>query len=118
MNTLTFSDYLLRLVEKLDEERPGWRRNHVLLLDNAPSHTSETTLRLLSSLKILTCFAAPASYAALPVERLFGILKQKNFTKKVETPVMDDGRPCPPRGTTVTQLLVNAIAQELLQLDQ
>ena len=36
--------YFRSLTKKLDKERPGWKKDTVILLDNAPYHTSQGTL--------------------------------------------------------------------------
>ena len=37
----TFSLFLANLKDKLDEGRPGWRKNHLIQLDGAGSHTAK-----------------------------------------------------------------------------
>ena len=59
----------------LDKLRPGWRRNHVVLMDNAKSHKSELSRSVINYLRIPTIFSAPGSMTCLPVEKVFGLLK-------------------------------------------
>ena len=60
---------------KLDQEDAEWRSNTVLLLDNAPYHTSDSTLRLMHGLQIPVLFTGPYSYDASPIELLFAAFK-------------------------------------------
>ena len=46
-NSSVMALFLNQLVQRLDRERPGWRKNHVVLWDNAPYHKSRETLELL-----------------------------------------------------------------------
>ena len=38
------------LANKLDSERPGWRKDTVILLDHAPYHSSQSTQKVLEKL--------------------------------------------------------------------
>ncbi len=67
------------LVSKLDEERPGWRKNTCLLLDNAPYHTSPATLGVMEKLKIPVLFTGPHSYDASPCELFFAHFKKADI---------------------------------------
>ena len=79
--------FILELANTLDNLKPNWRSNHILLLDNSSTHKTDTMMKLFSSLSIPTLFSAPASYLVAPVERLFGSLKNCNFEMR-ETPTM------------------------------
>jgi len=46
-NSKIMEIYLHQIVNTLDEERPGWRQNTLLMWDNAPYHSSPATLRTL-----------------------------------------------------------------------
>ena len=46
-NSSVMALFLNQLVQRLDRERPGWRKDHVVLWDNAPYHKSRKTLELL-----------------------------------------------------------------------
>jgi hypothetical protein len=64
---------------KLDRERPNWRYNTVVLLDNAPYHTSTATMRILNFLEIPVCFTGAHSYSAAPCELLFAAFKSRDI---------------------------------------
>ena len=71
--------FLRKLVLKLDVERNDWREDTVILLDNAPYHTSESTLNLLEGLNIPVIFTGPYSYDAVPIELFFAAFKSKDI---------------------------------------
>ena len=70
--------FLRKLVLKLDQEDANWRANTVILADNAPYHTSESTLELMEGLKIPMLFTGPHSYDAALIELLFATFKSKD----------------------------------------
>ena len=74
-NSVTMILFLQMLIEKLDKERPGWRRSTILLIDNAPYHTSEQVFQFYKSEKLPIMFTGPHSYDAAPIELLFASLK-------------------------------------------
>ena len=74
--------FLTSLVELLDQKRPAWRRDTIVLLDGAPYHTSKRTLELLSKLDVPTVISGPYSYAGAPVERVFAFLKSGDLNPK------------------------------------
>ena len=67
--------FLRKLVLKLDREDEQWRENTVILLDNAPYHTSDKTMSLLSGLNIPVIYTGPYSYDAAPCELFFAAFK-------------------------------------------
>lgn len=71
--------FFYRLAEALDLEVPGWRDDTVLLLDNAPYHTSEETKDALHRLGFTLIYSGPYSYSAAPCELLFAALKTGNL---------------------------------------
>ena len=72
----TFSLFLANLKDKLDEGRPGWRKNHLILLDGAGSHTAKPTQAVVANLRIPVFYSAAAFYNSLCCDRIFGILKR------------------------------------------
>ena len=58
----------------------------MILLDNAPYHTSKPTLDLFEALNIPELFTGPHSYAAVPCELWFAAFKSKDINpRKVST---------------------------------
>ena len=74
--------FLLQLVLKLDQEDAEWRKNTVLLLDNAPYHTSESSIDLMEGLNIPLLFTGPHSYDAAPIELLFAAFKSADINPR------------------------------------
>jgi hypothetical protein len=112
----SFIDYLLRLTECLDAERPGWRKTHVVVCDNNSSHTSQVTRRVLQYLRVPVCFTAPASFACLPVERAFGILRSKEYDLEACQRKLQETQPVPKGGFSAIELLAFALNQAITQI--
>ena len=74
--------FLHSLVKKLDKEREAWRTDTVLLWDNAPYHTSSSTLKVLKDLKIPILFTGPYSYDASPCELWFAHFKRQDVNPR------------------------------------
>ena len=74
--------FFRQLVKKLDKERKGWRSNTVIILDNAPYHTSSGSLSSFESLKLPILFTGPHSYDAAPCELFFALFKQVDINPR------------------------------------
>ena len=68
-------EVLRSLVERLDDERPGWRHTHVFIHDNCPAFATEEVNKLLAHLNVPCLMTAPASFQGLVVEGCFQVLK-------------------------------------------
>jgi transposase len=66
-------------VLKLDSERKDWRKDTVILLDNAPYHSCSTTMDFFEGMDIPILFTGPHSYDAAPCELLFAQFKAKDI---------------------------------------
>ena len=58
--------YLRELVKKLDRDRPEWRLNTVITMDNAPYHVSNETIEILKAHQVPIMFLGPHSYNVAP----------------------------------------------------
>jgi len=67
--------FLRQFVLKLDQEDMNWRKNSVILHDNAPYAVSEITLQLMEGLKIPMLYTGAHSYDSAPIELLFAAFK-------------------------------------------
>ena len=67
--------FFKQLVLKLDKERINWRANTIILLDNAPYHNSQSSLKMFEDFNIPIMFTAPHSYDAAACELWFAALK-------------------------------------------
>ena len=67
--------FLRHLIMQLDNERPGWRADTIILLDGARYHTCEDIREYLHKMQLQVIWSAPYSYSTAPIELLFGGLK-------------------------------------------
>ena len=70
------------LARKLDEERPYWRKNTIILLDNAPYHHGAGMSKVFEKLQMPICYTGPHSYDASPVELVFAAFKSKDINPR------------------------------------
>ncbi len=109
-NESSVSAFILELSNTLNNLKPNWRSDHILLLDNSSTHKTDTMMKLLSSLSIPTLFSAPASYLVAPIERLFGSLKNCNFETRDTPSILAEALPAA-RKFTHQQIIFAKIAQ-------
>ena len=76
---MTMGLFFKELASILDQKRPRWRNNHVIVIDNAPYHCSKQTLEYMEELKIPLMFLGPYSYDDAPCELVFAKFKQSNI---------------------------------------
>lgn len=81
-NALIVEIFFRQLVAKLDQEDKEWRRDTIVLKDNAKYHCSAHTLRILESLKVPTMFLGPYSFSAAPCELLFAHFKKSDINPR------------------------------------
>ena len=67
------------LVRLLDSTDPNWRKNKVVLLDNAPYHIGRNTLKVLEELRIPVLFTGPHSYDGAACELFFAAFKKEDI---------------------------------------
>ena len=76
----TDSDVLLafmkHLTRQLDSEDPDWQEKTVFLLDGARYRTGEKMREYFRKLQVRVMYSGPYSYAAAPIEMVFGALGQ------------------------------------------
>ena len=75
----TFRLFIQKLSTKLTRERPNWKEDTVLLMDNAPYHGSQKTREYLAHKGIRTMYTSPYSYSGSPIELWFAALKSTNL---------------------------------------
>ena len=75
-NSATFSLFINYLAGVLDQDRPGWRKNTVLLVDNASYHGSVETMLVLEALEVPIMFSGPYSFNIAACELFFARLKE------------------------------------------
>ena len=67
--------FLTELAAMLDRERPLWRKDTVILMDNAKYNLKQDIMDQIQRLKMPVIYSGPYSYDAAPVERYFGYFK-------------------------------------------
>ena len=85
-NSWTFLAFMVKMVHHLDEHVSNWRDQYVIVLDNCAAHTSVISARVLAHLRVPLLYTAPASYAALPVEGIFAMLKAVDLDAIADPP--------------------------------
>ena len=81
-NAKVMEIFFQALTRQLDKERPKWRADTVVLLDNASYHSSKTTLTMLTKLQVPVCFTGPHSYDAAPIELWFAAFKSRDINPR------------------------------------
>lgn len=77
--SMTFTLFLIRLSDYLNATDPGWRRNTVLLIDNAPYHRRKEMQQRWKEMKLPIMFLGPYSYSMAPVEKVFRQIKARDL---------------------------------------
>ena len=67
--------FFQQLAHTLDKENKNWRKDSMIVIDNAPYHTSQATLSVFRRLELPICFTGPHSYDASPCELMFAHFK-------------------------------------------
>ena len=67
--------FLTELASLLDRERPLWRKDTLILMDNARYNLKDDIKAQIQRLKMPVIHSGPYSYDAAPVERYFGYYK-------------------------------------------
>ena len=76
--------FLTELAAILDGDNPLWRKDTVILMDNAGYNTKPETLAQIQRLRMPVIFSGPYSYDAAPIERFFGYFKQGRMVPEKE----------------------------------
>ena len=73
--------FLTYLAEKLDQDRPSWREDTIIQMDNASYNQNDEQREHMSRLGMRVMFTAPYSYDASPCELFFASFKQGMIVK-------------------------------------
>jgi len=71
--------FFRQLALQLDMERPNWRADTVVLLDNASYHASTATQRIFQELQMPVMYTGVYAYDMAPVELFFSYLKRSDL---------------------------------------
>ena len=74
-NSHTFGYFLLKLCAHLDGEDVHWRKNTVIMLDNATYHRCHSVQQLMESLRLPVLYLGPYHFKMAPIEMIFNLIK-------------------------------------------
>ena len=66
----------------LDNENRNWRRNTVIMLDNATYHKCQSVLEIFENTETAVIFTGPHSYDASPCELYFAAFKAADINPR------------------------------------
>lgn len=78
-NEVVIMIFLKMLIQRLDAEDSNWRSKTVLVMDNASYHKSRMLISWFREMRLPVLFSSPYSFTVLPIERLFAMLKNRDF---------------------------------------
>ena len=67
---------LSELCKALDSDRPEWREDSIILMDNAPYNKTPEVTSFIKQMRIPMLFAGPYGYDGSPCELFFSYFKQ------------------------------------------
>ena len=80
---------MLKLSKELSQDKPDWKNSHVLMMDNCSIHKTLFMRKLMETAGFTVLFTAPGSYLVSPVEGVFALIKQMNFSE-IKTPIFPE----------------------------
>ena len=81
--SLTFSLFMLNLIQELDNLDPDWRKTTTIMLDNASIHRAKATKAYFEAFGLPIMFLAPYSFKIAAVEKLFSFVKKRDLNPLV-----------------------------------
>jgi hypothetical protein len=84
-NQVTFIKWLFDFARFMDKHRPGFRETHRILMDNMTGHKTPLSISVINHLGLPITFTAPASMTAMPIERMFGLVKLQTINTTDDT---------------------------------
>lgn len=75
----TFILFMIKLATYLNHQKADWRKNTVLMIDNAPYHRSSKSMEAYTNLKLPIMFLGPYQFHLAPVEKLFSYIKARDL---------------------------------------
>ena len=74
--------YFWALAQRLDQQRPQWRRDTVIIVDGAKYHQSKDFLQVAAELRLPYMLLGPHSYDAAPCELVFAHFKKADINPR------------------------------------
>ena len=81
-NTSMMELYFRSLVQRLDAQRPQWRRDTIILVDGAKYHQSKEFLLVAADLQLPYMLLGPHSYNVAPCELVFAHFKKADVNPR------------------------------------
>ena len=78
-NSSVMELFFTHYIKLMDEKKPGWRKDTVIMMDNAAYHTSNAMMEFYEKHQLPLLFTGPHSYAASPVELFFAHFKKADI---------------------------------------
>ena len=66
----------------LNQEKPNWRKDTIILHDNASYFKNGKMMKLLKDLDVPILFTGPHSYSAVPIELWFAHFKRDDINPR------------------------------------
>ena len=71
--------FFTNFIQLMDKKNKRWRQETIIMLDNAPYHTSSTMMQFYNDNQIPVIFTGPHSYSGSPVELFFAHFKKEDI---------------------------------------
>lgn len=71
--------FIVKLCEHLDHIESNWRRNSIIMLDNAQYHRGTVVKQQFAELHVPVMFLGPYHFKMAPVELFFSYIKSKDL---------------------------------------
>ena len=74
--------YFTEFIKLMDKKSKNWRKDHIIMMDNAPYHTSSYMMEFYERHALPIIFTGPHSYSASPVELFFAAFKKDDINPR------------------------------------
>ena len=81
-NSQVMELFFSNFIRMMDDRNRYWRKHHVILMDNAPYHTSNAMMEFYKEHDLPIMFTGPHSYSASPVELYFAAFKKDDINPR------------------------------------
>jgi hypothetical protein len=78
-NSSVMELFFSNFIRMMDDRNRYWRKHHIILMDNAPYHTSNSMMEFYQVHDLPIMFTGPHSYSASPVELYFAAFKKEDI---------------------------------------
>jgi hypothetical protein len=78
-NSSVMELFFTNLMKLMEMKNENWRDNTIIMLDNAPYHTSNAMMEFYQDNRLPIIFTGPHSYSASPIELFFAAFKKADI---------------------------------------